>query len=390
MVLSGTLEALYRIVKFANSAFFAGELGSAYYVLIDVLRLFRRLDNKKAIGIASNNLGNTLLSIYREMKQLKVNELYGLTMDDVISQGIAHFHTAITVGEKTYDDFYNLQGWSPACLNFMQHLANRYFNRGMFLLIVKNDHNDPSEIERLGLRDLQIADDMDHEVVAYGEEIGWGGNERVANRFNVNITRIKGYIILCSKGYDPGEHDWRIDELIEGTIALVKAERKKKNSKLFSAIGYSGRLQELELQLMRYKLVQNDIEVAAMIAVRMLIEDEYIFVEAMRQAISVLIKYAESDKVEEDFSEKILPVLEQYQGCVGKMVAKKKEDLMNSFSDTISLTTRSTGQSAHSLGSRGIILSIRASLMSSDSYRSRVSYIEQSEVSEVFVTMEDF
>ncbi|OEU06276.1 hypothetical protein FRACYDRAFT_266147 [Fragilariopsis cylindrus CCMP1102] len=298
VVLSKTLQTLYRIVKYANIAFFAGDLDHAYTILVDALSLFRRLDNKKAIGIASNNLGNTLLSVYREMKMIKKDEIDGLTINDAITQGISHFHTAIKLGEKAYDEFYEIQGWSPVCLNFMQHLANRYFNRGMFLLIVKNDHNDPKEIEKLGMRDLKIADDMDQEIVAFGEDIGWGGSERVDIRFNVNILRIRGYNTLLGLGYDDNDNDWGVQELIQDTLGIIKDEyRKSQKSNLFTKMSCSGRLQELEMQLMRYKLHHNDLETAAKIAVRLLVEDEYVFVEAIRQAVKVLIQYIETDDI---------------------------------------------------------------------------------------------
>ena len=359
--------------------------------MVDALRLFRRLHNKKAVSIASNNLGNTLLSIYREIKILEVDKLYHLTISDVISQGIAHFNTAISLGEEAYDEYYEKQGWSPSCLNFMQHLANRYFNRGMFLLIIKDDHNDPSEIERLGMRDLKIADDMDQEVVAYGEDIGWGSAERIASRFNVNITRIKGYNLLHHIGY---EHDWGVEELIQDTIGIIRTEYKKRKSDLFSEMSLAGRLQELEMQLIRYKLMHNDFETAAKIAVRMLIEDEHVFVEAIRQTLNALVKYIETDKVEADFRGKMMPVLKQYLEDVGKIAIQKREEFKNSDLDSVSMsmsmsmsgTTRDTATSSS-------IIPMRASLAGPGSYNNGSSARSNQschEESGVFVTMEDF
>ena len=42
------------------------------------------------------------------------------------------------------------------CLVFMQHLANRYFNRAIFFLTTSADHENQSEAQALGFRDLQI------------------------------------------------------------------------------------------------------------------------------------------------------------------------------------------------------------------------------------------
>ena len=370
--MSKTLQTLYRIVKYANIAFFAGDLDHAYTILVDALSLFRRLDNKKAIGIASNNLGNTLLSVYREMKMIKKDEIDGLTINDAITQGISHFHTAIKLGEKAYDEFYEIQGWSPVCLNFMQHLANRYFNRGMFLLIVKNDHNDPKEIEKLGMRDLKIADDMDQEIVAFGEDIGWGGSERVDIRFNVNILRIRGYNTLLGLGYDDNDNDWGVQELIQDTLGIIKDEyRKSQKSNLFTKMSCSGRLQELEMQLMRYKLHHNDLETAAKIAVRLLVEDEYVFVEVIRQAIKVLIQYIETDdsNVEVQFRERMMPILKEYLVNLEKIMIHNREVSISE--------TRTTSSSFIPLKSTSIRLSDHTAFSGMGG-------------SGIFVTMEDF
>ena len=96
---SDTVVVLYKIVRAANEFFFAGELEMAYQVLVDALRLFKKLRNQKAVAVASNNLGNTLLAIYREMTELGVEKHCGLRKDEIVAKGIAHYHRAIKLGE---------------------------------------------------------------------------------------------------------------------------------------------------------------------------------------------------------------------------------------------------------------------------------------------------
>jgi hypothetical protein len=375
---SRTLEALYKIVRSANNAFFAGEVEVAYLFLLDALRLFRRLDNKKAVGIASNNIGNTLFGIYCEMQANDLDELYGLTRDEVVTQGIAHFHNAIQLGEKAYDEFYKLQGWSPHCLDFMQHLANRYFNRGMFLLHVKHDHENPKEIEELGMRDLQIARDMDQEVVSYGEEIGWGSKDRIAKRFNVNLVRIRGYNSLQALGYD---HDWGVEELVEETLDIIKKEfRNRDSSELFADMTVAGRLQELEGRLMRHKVLRGELETAARIAVRMIIEDEHVFVDSMMQAIDVLILYAESGAVNEDFRSRIIPSLMGYHHIVETYIGERRQVARDDFG-AMSIT-RSSGSFVQTTSGR-------SSLRQSVNTRHSDSVLPM-DASSRFVTMEGF
>lgn len=367
---SRTLEALYRIVRSANIAFFAGELEVAYRVLVDALRLFRRLGNNKAVGIACNNIGNTLLAIYREIRVSGEKELYGLTKREVVSQGIAHFHDAIQLGEKAYDEFYELQGWSPSCLDFMQHLSNRYFNRGLFLLHVKNDHEEPQMIEALGMRDLQISGDMDQEVVSYSEEIGWGSADRAEKRFSVNLIRLRGYNTLLSLGYT---NDWGVEELIEDTLDIVKAESQNaETSEVFANVSLAGRLQEIEVQLIRRMVLQGDLETAAKIAVRMLIEDERVFGEAMLKALEVLVSYAESDLADEDFKRQATRALKSYHRVILDVLEEKMQNAKYKLESTFSNFGKSTPGSI-----------IRYSSTS----RHSTHYHEESSR---FVTMEDF
>ena len=86
-----TTEMLYKVVQFANVAFFSGNLEVAYQVLRDALRLFTRLDNSKAIAVASNNLGNTMLTMYRTMTDNEEDKMCGMSKHQVIEKGTAFF-----------------------------------------------------------------------------------------------------------------------------------------------------------------------------------------------------------------------------------------------------------------------------------------------------------
>lgn len=290
---SNTMEVLYKIVRDANVAFFAGDIEMAYSVLTDTLRLFRRLGNKKAIGVSNNNLGNMMLTMYRTMQETKEDCICGFSQKEIVQKGMAYFHQAIKLGEAAYDKFYETEGWSPNCLEFMQHLSNRYFNRAMFLLTVKDSHKNPKELEDLGFRDLQIVRDMDVEIVDEGSQVGW--NVRTADKlFDVKLNRIKGHIQLLEMGYPD---DWDVDELLEDAIKLVEGELKKKeSSSLFGELSAAGRMQQVETELMRYLMHKNDTKNAARISIRMLVEDEYILPDAQTLAVEVLLAYVNSQE----------------------------------------------------------------------------------------------
>lgn len=288
-----TMETLCRIVEIANVAFFAGDVEKAYVVLADAARLFRRLNNSKAEGVANNNLGNTMLAFYRTMLETNVDRVAGFSKREVIRKGMGYFHRAIQLGEKAYEEFHTAEGWSPRCLEFMQHLSNRYFNRAMFLLTVKNGHESPGELEALGLRDLQIAKDMDVEIVDQGSEVGWTvrGVEKI---FDVYLNRIRGHLLLLDMGY---EDQWDTDELIDQASDLLKKEfRNLASSPLFFDFSPAGRMQQIETELMKYKVIQGELSCAAKIAIRMLFEDERTLPEAQLIAVETLAAYMDSQR----------------------------------------------------------------------------------------------
>lgn len=103
-----TVEMLYTVVQYANVAFFSGDLALATRVLRDALRLFTRLENDKAIAIACNNLGNTMLTIYRTMDTTGDKEFCGMSKETVIEKGMAYFAQSIKLGETAYGELSHL------------------------------------------------------------------------------------------------------------------------------------------------------------------------------------------------------------------------------------------------------------------------------------------
>lgn len=299
-----TMEKLYKIIQCANAAYFAGETEVAYEVFTDALQLFTRLDNRKAMGIANNNLGNVMLTMYRTLDATGDDMVCGMNRLQIIGKGMAYFHQAIQLGEKSYDAFYEAEGWSPSCLNFMQHLSNRYFNRAMFLLTVKDSHAKPSEIEALGLQDLTITRDMDVEIVDEGTQVGWGVRSATAH-LEVLLCRLRGHVALLEMGYPD---DWEVDEKLNTAFAILQTELKKESSELFEAISPAGRMQQVEYLLMQYFLVKKDLKTAAKVGVRMLVEDECIIPDAQKLAIQTLIEYSETE-----MSSDAQKCLKQYQ-----------------------------------------------------------------------------
>jgi hypothetical protein len=338
---SNTMESLCRVVRLANLSFYVGDLEAAYRVLLDALRLFKRLGNKKAVGVACNNLGNTMLAMYREMQEERVVSIFGVSRKEIITEGTAYFHEAIQLGEEAYDKFFEVEGWSPDCLDFMQHLSNRYFNRAIFLLTVKNDHDQPDKIESLGFRDLGIATDMDCEIETQGEESGWGCVNRSSKLFNVRLVRIRGYLMLLELGYSD---EWKIDENLEELFKMLSDESAIPRSALFNQMSYIGCLQQAETEMMKYLNFKGEIVAAARVAIRMLVEDEHIFYEAELNAIKVLQAYVKSSYSDMD------------QGTRERL-KEALEDMLDNLSDYFETRRRSVASASsrtHSIASKSL------------------------------------
>ena len=345
-----TVLILYRIVRAANDFFFAGELEQAYIVLEDALRMFKALRNEKAIAVASNNLGNVMLGIYREMDALGYSKFCGLTKKTVLSKGTMYFQEAIKRGEEFYDKFYLEEGWTPNCLDFMQHLSNRYFNRALFVLSVKGERSE--DITRLGMRDLEIARDMDLEIVEYGADIGFNSENRSHKLFDAGIIRVRGHNMLLEMGY-PDDYmrskgypdEWELEGRLDEIFALLRKENENARSELFVDVNVVGRLQEIETELMKYKLLTGNLEMAAKIAIRMLTEDAYIFAWALTPAIDILVQYTDTmDSVDielrEGMKKELLGYLDQLDRDL-EVLDESTKISTGSVLDTLSVSVNS-------------------------------------------------
>jgi hypothetical protein len=132
---------------------------------------------------------------------------------------------------------------------------------------------------------------------------------------------------------------------------LIKSEVKRESSELFARVSVAGRMQEIETELMKFKLFVGDLETAAKIAIRMLQEDESVFVDAQAQAVEVLLLYADSAHFDGSSRSRIRNKLQEYQNILGTVVDEQKQAAIDDLeSDTA--VSRSTGGSKI-LGRRG-------------------------------------
>ena len=184
------MEILYSVLKTSSKLYNTGDLKSVLLVLIKTLRLFERMDNKKASSIAWNNPRNIIMDIYEQWEENEDSKILGLKKKDIIRKVIKYYHKSIDLGEKLYDENFHKQGWSVDCLGFMRNLTNRYSNCSLFLLKINNNYDNLNEIERLSMRDLQIARDIDHGVISCIQNIFLRAPAAIKESFDASLNRI--------------------------------------------------------------------------------------------------------------------------------------------------------------------------------------------------------
>jgi HAMP domain-containing protein len=188
-----SFEKLYTVVRFSNAALFAGDLTKAYTMLKDAERLFSELGNLRATSIAKNNLANTCLSMYKDGGDFTVKR------PTLVREGTDCFNAAIASAEA---DLKQVNLTVAEKIEYEQQLANRLFNRGVFLcttaeeclqLIRKN------EAKRAGVADLLASKECDQRAIALGASETDTFATRVTGLFRlvVNIDGVKEALVLA-------------------------------------------------------------------------------------------------------------------------------------------------------------------------------------------------
>ena len=183
--------------------------------------------------------------------------------------------------------------------------------------------------------------------------------------------------IMSEKGYPD---NWYLSENLDECFKLLQLENSRGGpSELFVDINRLGRLQEIETELMKYKLLVGDVEMAARIAIRMLHEDALGFAESLMLAMEVLLAYSRSNMMDTDNGTKLKIRLElnryitELQQDLEALDDATKESTLESFSEEVS--TRMSKR--------------RESELTSSLKRSQVTSMMKKRISH-FVTMEDF
>ena len=276
-----SFATLSKIIRLSNTAFFSGNIEWALKFLTDALILYRNVDDKKAIGVALNNLGNAYLSLYltkgnphmccfNEMRCVKVAA--HLCYCEAIEGVLEDYENS--VNNESVDDEERAE--------LAQQLANRYFNRGIFLLLTVNDPCAPKNSGEMARKDLRAASRLDMDVRDF-----WVRTRQVKSNseyyFDRLIRRVSG-LLSC-----PGDDSIDVEELLNEADNLLGSIGKDDQAPLFQQMTRIGRLQQLEEVAIRNELKRGRVDGAVRYAVRMFVEDEYLIESAFVAAADAIL-----------------------------------------------------------------------------------------------------
>lgn len=275
-----TFAKLFKVVRISNTAFFSGNLKWAYHFVSDALQLFLKVNDHKAVAIACNNLGNTLFAVYYDgIDDIGLDEPDG---GSLITVALQHYEVAILHGERQFEEVPD----SELKADFAMQLADRLFNRGLFLLLIQDDEEAPTDARQQAFEDIRRARNLDYDVKDFMLE-----NRLLlknsAEYFERLLRRING---LADFNDDEGLHEvWDVKELVDDADQLLLAAWNETSAPLFKDISRVGRLQQLETAaILLWQKMGNKAE-AARLAMRMFCEDEYLLESSYVRAADALL-----------------------------------------------------------------------------------------------------
>ena len=154
----------------------------------------------------------------------------------------------------------------------VKQLANRYFNRGMFYIVNRNRPNAGIDLEDKGVNDLLRAKSLDEETYLYWRDRGQLF-DNAKNEFFCLLRRARGMLTLIQ---DAGFRDvWGVEDLIEQAGDMLRNPQYTQST-LFEGVNLVSRQQQLTDLQIQYALSKKDTHGAAKLAMKLLVEDEYI------------------------------------------------------------------------------------------------------------------
>ena len=142
----------------------------------------------------------------------------------------------------------------------------------MFYIVNRKHPRAAPDVDKIGIKDLHRARSLDEEAYLYWRERGQLV-QQARVQFGSLLRRARGMLTLTRDG--DFEDVWGVDKLIENAQEMLRNPIYT-TSNLFEGVNLVARKQQVNDLRIQYALFKNDTLTAAKIAIKMLVEDEYI------------------------------------------------------------------------------------------------------------------
>ena len=293
-----TFAKLNKIVKISNTSFFSGKLDLAHHFMSDALVLYRKINDRKAIGVTCNNLANTLFAIqYERLGNLNCCDT---PMTCYVAQALALYDEALNYSQR---DFEGAEG--DLKVDYAMQLSDRLFNRGLYYLFIDGFSCAPDDSRERGYNDINFSRNLHDDIRDYLLE-----NKQLFAKASPYFSRLLRRINCLAAFYDDvGLRDiWDASTLLEEANQLVAAAVEASSNgnfcPLFQEINRSGRQQQLDNLQILLALKSGDDYKAARTGMRMLVEDVYLIESAFTRAAEAVLRYMKECPADETFSKR--------------------------------------------------------------------------------------
>ena len=350
-----TFAKLYAVVRMSNNSYWSGDLALARHIADDALELFRKIADRKAVGIGCNNMGNCIVAQMASTRRF--GRCSATDVECCMKSALQLFDEAI---ECATNDFENDQITDAERSLFAQQLADRHFNRGLLLLLSLDDPCSPEDAKDRGLTDIFKSRSYDQGTREYMLHTAtlYHNADIIFERI---IRRLNGLAAVIEYDGTDVFQAWDPYELVDEADLLLQAAWRDDNCVLFRSMSRIGRLQQLEGAVVALELSSGNLRDAALLSSRIIVEDEYVIDTAFMEASTCLLLMTRENEWSPASTSSLRRELEQTKAsCRLKSFDTRRRSYVFCFE----LTSNGTGLHSHLL--RDYVLGLYDSIVYPD------------------------
>jgi len=293
-----TFAKLNKIVKVSNTSFFSGKLDMAHHFVSDALVLYRKINDRKAIGVTCNNLANTLFAMqYENIDTFNCcdsgNACYA-------NQALALYDEALVQSQQDFD-----RAEGDIKVDYAIQLSDRLFNRGLYFLFIDGLECAPENSRERGYNDITFSRNLHADIRHYLIE-----NKQLFSKASQYFSRLLRRINCLAAFYDDFglRIIWDARALLDEANQLMSAASDASLGgnfcPLFQEVNKFGRQQQLESLEILLSLKCKDNLKAAKTGMRMLVEDVNLLESAFVRAAEALLRFMKEGDESISFSKR--------------------------------------------------------------------------------------